>query len=740
MNNNNRPAEATSSITLGDVYFVIFRHKWKIAIISLLGVMAAAAFYFLNPPVYQSEAELFIRYITDSRPVSALGDNSTMTSPDTRGNGIINAEAQILQSFDLSKLVATAIGPQRILAKVGGGNDPMIAAAVVHAGLSVETANYSSVIGITFRHRDPTIVQPVLDAVITEYLGRHSEIHGSVGTDDFAAEEATQLRAQIAQTERDLMVAKTNAGIISLEDSKRSQAEQIASVREQLLNAELDLETRRALMGSAAMTSTPAQPETNAPAVAEIPREQIEEYNRIAARLEVLQKKNAEFISQGYSDDNVLIKDLDAQLIKFRKQKKNLEEKNPGLADLRHTTYLTSGSQASTTANADPVSLGLLESKVKVLNLKLNQLLSESFRLSEFEPKLLDLTRKEQFQVQNLQLLSKSLENDRMNESLGAGKITGIKPIQQPTPPAPADSKRLKIAGILLGGGFFAAFGLAFLIELVLDRSIKRPVEIENKLKIPLFLSIPDVTRNGARRRWSRAAKAEAVASKAAGEQTLELVPWSTNHSLHKFYEALRDRIVVYFDVKNVLHNPKLVAVTSANRGAGVTSMAMGLAASLSETGEGNVLLVDMHAEQGAVHQFYKGKPGCHLDDAFEKDKRGDAMMQSNLYVVSERSQSDKLPRILPKRFNALLPKFKASDYDYIIFDMPPVTQTSVTPRLSGFMDMVLLVVEAEKTNQEVVRRANLLLKESKANVIAVLNKTRKYVPEKLHQEYLSDS
>ena len=70
---------------------------------------------------------------------------------------------------------------------------------------------------------------------------------------------------------------------------------------------------------------------------------------------------------------------------------------------------------------------------------------------------------------------------------------------------------------------------------------------------------------------------------------------------------------------------------------------------------------------------------------------------------------------------------------------MPPVTQTSVTPRLSGFMDMVLLVVEAEKTDQEVVRRANNLLKDSKANVISVLNKARKYVPDRLHQEFLSD-
>ena len=39
-------------------------------------------------------------------------------------------------------------------------------------------------------------------------------------------------------------------------------------------------------------------------------------------------------------------------------------------------------------------------------------------------------------------------------------------------------------------------------------------------------------------------------------------------------------------------------------------------------------------------------------------------MMQDNLYVVSDSSNGDKLPRIMPKRFSSLLPKFKASDYD----------------------------------------------------------------------------
>jgi Mrp family chromosome partitioning ATPase len=127
------------------------------------------------------------------------------------------------------------------------------------------------------------------------------------------------------------------------------------------------------------------------------------------------------------------------------------------------------------------------------------------------------------------------------------------------------------------------------------------------------------------------------------------------------------------------------------------------------------------------------------LDDALIREKRDTALVQENLYVVSEGSNSEKLQRVLPKRFASLVPKLKASDYDYIIFDMPSVSQTSVTARLAGLMDMTLLVIESEKTSRDAVQQATSLLSLSKATVGAVLNKTRKYIPDRLHRESLGD-
>jgi Mrp family chromosome partitioning ATPase len=66
---------------------------------------------------------------------------------------------------------------------------------------------------------------------------------------------------------------------------------------------------------------------------------------------------------------------------------------------------------------------------------------------------------------------------------------------------------------------------------------------------------------------------------------------------------------------------------------------------------------------------------------------------------------------------------------------MPPVSQISITPRLAGFMDMVLMVIESEKTDREIAALAASLLAQSKTNVGVVLNKTKHYVPKRLHQD-----
>jgi Mrp family chromosome partitioning ATPase len=87
------------------------------------------------------------------------------------------------------------------------------------------------------------------------------------------------------------------------------------------------------------------------------------------------------------------------------------------------------------------------------------------------------------------------------------------------------------------------------------------------------------------------------------------------------------------------------------------------------------------------------------------------------------------LAQIGLKKFFEMMPNLKASNFDYIIFDMPPLDQTSPSWGMAPFMDKLLLVVEAEKNNRDLISRSYRELIAARDNVAVVVNKTRSYVP-----------
>ena len=87
------------------------------------------------------------------------------------------------------------------------------------------------------------------------------------------------------------------------------------------------------------------------------------------------------------------------------------------------------------------------------------------------------------------------------------------------------------------------------------------------------------------------------------------------------------------------------------------------------------------------------------------------------------------------KKFFDLMPNLQASDFDYVIFDMPPLGQTSPTLGMAGFMDKMLLVVESEANNRDAVKRGYEALVASRDNVSVVFNKARSYIPRWLHSD-----
>lgn len=716
------------------------------------GVLAAVALFVVRRPIYESEAKLLIRYVMESKSLSPTTTDSQIRSPDEGGNNIINTEVEILRSFDLAQQVVDTVGAEKIDPKRPGDRNRDKAATLISKNLTVEVPNKSSVIRVVFQHPNPEIVQPVLRELIEKYLKKHADIHQAFGVfDDFLTRQTEELKTQLSQTEQELQRARNKAGILSLADTKKVYTDQISKIRQELFDAQAELAERqvalKAMTKPASVTVNTDQSNTT-----ETPVWSATVYKNVCGRLELLEKKQQELQTQ-FTEESVLVKEVREQIAEAETVKKKLEEENPRLISLQSGAPAVAGQQGGSLPNpsTELARVAILESKIQVLNSQLDQLRTEAIDTAAGEAAIQELQRKKEVEEANYRHFSASLEQSRFDEAVGDGKVSNISVIQTPSPPVKAKSKIYKLMAGAIFGGLYVGLALALLIELKLDQSVKRPVDIETKLRLPLFLCIPHIHMNGHHRLGEAAAgaplllkgpegEALAAASNGSSEDSprSEVALWNRNPVLQDFYEALRDRLIVDFEVRNLTHKPKLVAVTSCDRGAGVTTVAGGLAACLSQTGDGNVLLVDMTQEKAAAQQFWKGKAVCGLHEALYDATR--TQVQDNLFVVTEKTGGDSHPRSLPRQFSQLVPKLKASNYDYIIFDMPPVSQTSITPRLARFVDTMVLVIESEKTNRVVAQHASALLAESKAHVCAVLNKTQTYVPPRLHQDFLNNT
>ena len=643
---------------LSDVLFALFKRKWTVILCTLVGIIAAAAFYFLSPRVYVSQAKLLVRYVVDRSAVDSV-DNSTKpnqrgaTGPNT-ADTVIDSEIQILTSWDLAAQVADAIGPKRL-----GASSKEDAAGSIVSALEATSSKGSDVILVTYKNSNPQLATLVLQELLSRYFIKHLEVHRSIGAFDFVTQQTDQVRARLNQTEDALKALRDKTGITSLKDGRNALKDEAAKANDNLHGAETDLVEQQAL----------------------------------------------------------------ATQMGKDKPKKN--------------QWRSKSSPAGKTQTLDSVKdqVAATQAKIEAFKARLRDIQQRTKQLSELAPQIEELERRQGMDDANYKYFAASLEKARVDEALDPSKMPNISAVQRPSPPVLEMKTRIKVSLALAGGGIALGIALALLRGLVLNRTVGRPLQLETQLHIPLMVSIPYSNgRNGHLVLPPNVSPANPGAP-ATKRHHSKLAPWESGHFMRPYCDAIRDRLGLYFELNHLIHQPKLVGVAGFSADAGASTLAAGLAASLSETNDGKVLLVDVNLGPDEVHPFFKGKPAYPLNAAL-KPKEEMASAADNLYLAIVGSPNGSgSAHIGLKKFFDMMPNLKASDFDYIIFDMPPLHQTSPTWGMAAFMDKLLLVVEAEKNDRDLIKRGYGKLVAQRDNVAVVVNKTRSYVPKWLDGE-----
>src|ERR1700737_648343 len=125
--------EPRSGMNAYEILFILFRHKWKILLCSAIGLLSAGAVYFLLPPLYESQAKLFVRYVVDKSAIDSL--DTQIKEPNPQTDMVINSEVEILASSDLAQAVAQSIGVDRLVPDAGAKATLEKATKVITKGL-----------------------------------------------------------------------------------------------------------------------------------------------------------------------------------------------------------------------------------------------------------------------------------------------------------------------------------------------------------------------------------------------------------------------------------------------------------------------------------------------------------------------------------------------------------------------------------------------------------------------------
>lgn len=402
-------------------------------------------------------------------------------------------------------------------------------------------------------------------------------------------------------------------------------------------------------------------------------------------------------------------------------------------------------------------------------------------RAPEREQELIVLQRDYDNTKKHYQALLEKQLNARISENLEkhqkGEKFRILDPAYLPTKPESPDVLKIVLAGLVLGCG--VGYGSAFALE-YMSGVIRRPEDAESMLGLPVLATIPHFRmayegRIGRLTAGSAAQQAEPLRPALPGkpdlgsnEQKAFHLPWRriqprqdngsaigtagksvklelnliakwrpTSLVAEQFRVAATRLVLLGSSQKSMV-----VVVTSAVKGEGKSTAAGNLAYVLAQDLGKSTVLIDCDFKQPILHAYYgiPSKPG--LAEAIYGDLPLDACLQRNgdssLYVLTCGRRDHRLVDLtkIPQIRNILTEL--QTRFEFIILDAPPILPLADMNLLASMADMLLVVVRAGITPQDVVEKAIKTLRPFNRAGIVLTGYEAERAPKYMHQYYIT--
>ncbi|MBU0731020.1 MAG: polysaccharide biosynthesis tyrosine autokinase [Proteobacteria bacterium] len=278
-------------------------------------------------------------------------------------------------------------------------------------------------------------------------------------------------------------------------------------------------------------------------------------------------------------------------------------------------------------------------------------------------------------------------------------------------PITPSKPRKMLIMSLALMLGILGGIFIAFLLE-NLDNTIKSPEEVELRTNLPILGVInKHDTKN----------------------QPIEtLVRNDPKSQLAENYRSIRSQVLL----SSADHPPKSILFCSGSPGEGKTTTVANFASILALTNS-SVLIIDCDMRKPRLHKIYEIPNSMGLSNYLTgtcDEAPIIAAPGQNFHIIPSGPIPPNPSELMTSgRMRQLLNEMKAQ-YDFVLFDSPPVMGVTDSQILSSLVDGTILVVRAGKTTWEQLHHTAKMFNNVKAQLLGVVLNGMK--PDKGHGYY----
>ena len=481
---------------LKDHLTVIFRHKRAISAIFLITVMVVTALSFLIAPAYEAKSSLLVKFGREYIYHSETADSQAeRTPPLVSQEEMVNSEINILTSRDLIEKVIRAVKVENIYPLVENSSSlladigispklPPLQAAIIKfsKNLDVRAVKKSSVIEVSFQHKDPRIAAEAVNLLIAFYKVKHLEVYSGFQS-PFLERQLSIYDRKLTESENELEEFKEKNRVYDLDEQKGLLLKQQMDLDTESKDTKKNIDELRSRLSTlqAQMKAFSLPGNKNAYTPTELDKIIVEGRGKLLD----LQLEEQQLLEQ-YKETNPLVANVRKEIAIVSdflgKQEGGIEKKvetgNPVYQGVEADALKTQAELSSQLANEG------------VLGRQLDQVNGEIGSLDLKGRQLEDLQRSEELDNLNYRNYAGKVEEARISDDMNRQKMANVSVIQEAGIPAkPVHPKKgLNILlSILLGA--VAGVGYAFLAEYY-SQVLSTPEGAEKRLGLPVLASI----------------------------------------------------------------------------------------------------------------------------------------------------------------------------------------------------------------------------------------------------------